>query len=101
MTALTLPWGRPGAGTAAAGPVAPVRPREGTPSSKTVAAASSSEPVVVDDRDLILRAQKGDEEAFAGLVERYKKRAYWVAYNLVNDEDEAKDVSQEAFIRVF
>lgn len=105
MTALTLPWGKLGASapagrTAAAGPVAPARPREGTAAS-TVAAEDASEPVQVDDRELILRAQKGDEEAFAGLVERYKKRAYWVAYNLVNDEDEAKDVSQEAFIRVF
>jgi RNA polymerase sigma-70 factor (ECF subfamily) len=54
-----------------------------------------------DDQDLILRAQRGDEEAFRGLVEKYRRRAYWVAYNLVSDEDEARDISQEAFIRVF
>jgi RNA polymerase sigma-70 factor (ECF subfamily) len=54
-----------------------------------------------DDRELIARAQKGDEAAFRELVERYKKRAYWVAYNVVGDEDDARDIAQEAFIRVF
>jgi len=107
MTALTLPWG----GLRAGAPAAPGR-SEGAAAGKGAAAARAGEATVVtsessadiaaiDDRDLILRAQAGDEVAFEGLVERYKKRAYWVAYNLVNDEDDAKDVSQEAFIRVF
>ena len=54
-----------------------------------------------DDAELIARAQAGEEEAFGILVERYKKRAYWVAFHLVGDEDDAKDIAQEAFIRVF
>lgn len=82
-------------------------------SSLTLAAAGLSAPPraavreaapltdAADDRDLIVRAQAGDEEAFRALVERYKKRAYWVAYNLVGDEDDARDIAQEAFIRVF
>ncbi len=54
-----------------------------------------------DDRDLIARARRGDEAGFRELVERYKGRAYWVAYHIVGDEDEARDIAQEAFIRVF
>lgn len=55
----------------------------------------------LEDGDLVARAQEGSEEAFRGLVERYKKRAYWVAYHLLNNDEEAHDVAQEAFIRVF
>jgi RNA polymerase sigma-70 factor (ECF subfamily) len=86
MTALSLRWSGEVGRTAEAPPKA--LPRVTTPEA-------------TDDRDLIVRAQAGEEPAFAELVERYKKRAYWVAYNLVNNEDEARDISQEAFIRVF
>lgn len=54
-----------------------------------------------DDLDLIHGAQAGDEESFRWLVERYKKRAYWLAYQQIHNEQDATDISQEAFIRVF
>lgn len=76
-------------------------PREAV-ATATVAPREAALPTdATDDRDLIARAQTGEEEAFHVLVERYKKRAYWVAYNLLGDEDDARDVAQEAFIRVF
>jgi RNA polymerase sigma-70 factor (ECF subfamily) len=53
------------------------------------------------ERELIRRSQKGDEEAFRELVERYEKRAYWVAYNMVHSHEEARDIAQEAFLRVY
>jgi RNA polymerase sigma-70 factor (ECF subfamily) len=89
MTSISVPWDRSIAARTAEAP-APAVPLEGRVSTDAN-----------DDREVIVRAQAGDEEAFRDLVERYKKRAYWVAYNLVNDEDEARDISQEAFIRVF
>jgi len=39
--------------------------------------------------------------AFRLLVERYRRRAWKVAYNLVGNMEVARDVSQEAFVRVF
>ena len=53
-----------------------------------------------DERRLILDAQEGSREAFRLLVERYMKQAYNVAYGVVADQDEAEDISQEAFVRV-
>jgi len=54
-----------------------------------------------DDSQIIQECQKGDQAAFEVLVNRYKERAYWVAYDLVSDHEAARDISQEAFVRVF
>jgi RNA polymerase sigma-70 factor (ECF subfamily) len=50
---------------------------------------------------LIKRCQEGREDAFRELVERYQRRTYWIAYNMLNNYDTAREISQEAFIRVF
>ena len=39
--------------------------------------------------------------AFKELVERYRERCYWIAHNLVKNHDEARDIVQEGFIRVY
>jgi RNA polymerase sigma-70 factor (ECF subfamily) len=54
---------------------------------------------VQDEQAVILRAQRGDPEAFAVLVGRFEEVAFRVAYLIVRDEAEAQDVAQEAFIR--
>lgn len=53
------------------------------------------------DHALVRRAQGADEEAFAELVSRHQRRAYRVARNLVPSDEDAQDVAQEAFLRVF
>ena len=53
------------------------------------------------DHELIRRAQRGDEEAFASLVHRHEARAWRIARNLVGNPEDARDVAQEAFLRVF
>jgi len=55
------------------------------------------------DRDaaLVERCRAGDEVAYRALVERYQKKAYWIAYDMLGDKEEALDVAQEAFVRVF
>jgi RNA polymerase sigma-70 factor (ECF subfamily) len=53
------------------------------------------------DNELFQRYRSGDEEALRVLVHRYEKRAYWVAFHIVKDPEEARDVVQEAFIRIF
>jgi RNA polymerase sigma-70 factor (ECF subfamily) len=57
--------------------------------------------MVQDDSRIIQECQNGDQAAFEVLVDRYKERAYWIAYDLVSDHEAARDISQEAFIRVF
>jgi RNA polymerase sigma-70 factor (ECF subfamily) len=53
----------------------------------------------VDDRDLVLAAQRGDREAFRTLFERYHRRAYALALGVVRHPDDALDVVQDAFIK--
>ena len=54
-----------------------------------------------NDAEIIRECQRGDQKAYAALMEKYQERAFWVAYNMVSNQDEARDVVQEAFIRVF
>jgi RNA polymerase sigma-70 factor (ECF subfamily) len=51
--------------------------------------------------DLIRRCRGGDQEAHFRLYQLYKKSMYNVGYRIVNNEDEAEDVLQEAFISAF
>ena len=51
------------------------------------------------ERDVTLRAQQGDPDAFADLVREHQEAAFRVAYLIVRDEHEARDVTQEAFVR--
>lgn len=53
------------------------------------------------ERNLIQRAQSGDEEAFAELFQLHKKRVYSVCLLMTKDVAEAEDLTQEAFLQVF
>src|SRR5262245_56293967 len=61
------------------------------------------EPVPPDpsDHELIRRAQAGEERAFEELVRRHEERAMRVALSLVANREDARDLAQEAFLRVF
>ncbi|MBI5464601.1 MAG: RNA polymerase sigma factor [Ignavibacteriales bacterium] len=56
---------------------------------------------MLDDADLILRAQKGDMVAFESLVQKYDKRVFTIAASYVSSADDAKDIFQEVFVRVY
>jgi RNA polymerase sigma-70 factor (ECF subfamily) len=53
------------------------------------------------DADLIIQAQKGNENAFEELVYRYDRSVLSIALKYTLDEDDAKDLYQEVFIRVY
>lgn len=53
-----------------------------------------------EDRELINLAQNGDTAAFRRLIERHQRRAYSIALGLVRDENDARELVQEAFLRV-
>ena len=50
---------------------------------------------------LIARAQQGDMAAFRQLVDRHQRRAFAIALALVRDENDARELVQDAFLRVF
>lgn len=56
---------------------------------------------VAAERVLVQRARAGDRQAFGELVERYMRRAYYVALGLTGSHDDALDLSQEAFVRAY
>jgi RNA polymerase sigma-70 factor (ECF subfamily) len=53
------------------------------------------------DAALMLRVKGGDMEAFEALVEKYKHPVINVMYRMIRDLDEAEDLAQNVFIRVF
>lgn len=53
------------------------------------------------DRELIELIQGGSKDAFAELVERHKKRVLSIAYSFTGDYEDAKNVSQEAFLKAY
>lgn len=55
----------------------------------------------VDDNQLILRAQQGDVMAFEQLVFRHDRKVLSLAAQYVTSAEDAKDIYQEVFIRVF
>jgi len=58
-------------------------------------------PASPSDADVIERARKGDHDAFRVLVERYQDRAYRLALRVMRDEEQARDVVQEGFLKVY
>ncbi|HEX8653007.1 MAG TPA: sigma-70 family RNA polymerase sigma factor [Pyrinomonadaceae bacterium] len=53
------------------------------------------------DHALVEAARMGDEEAFSELVGRYRNQITSYIYRMTNDYDEAVDLAQETFVRVF
>ena len=49
----------------------------------------------------VAAAQQGDKAAFASLVQRFSRDVYGKAYSIVKNHQDADDVVQETFIRVF
>ncbi len=54
-----------------------------------------------EDRELIEAVRGGDPSAYRGLVERYQGRVYALLCGMVRDREEARDLTQEAFIRAY
>jgi RNA polymerase sigma-70 factor (ECF subfamily) len=55
----------------------------------------------LSDNQLIINAQKGDMSAFEELVYRYDRHVLNIAKSFRNNDDDAKDIYQEVFMRVF
>jgi len=54
-----------------------------------------------NEQVLVDRFCGGDHAAFHELVGQYKKKIYYLAYDITGDHHEAEDISQEVFIKMF
>jgi RNA polymerase sigma-70 factor (ECF subfamily) len=55
----------------------------------------------IDEKALIRAAQQGDQDAFGQLVRAYDQSVLRLAMNLLRSPEDAQDVYQEAFLRVY
>src|SRR6266705_5178467 len=83
---MTITWSEDGAGNRAEGPAA---------------GATGRALAAPDDRALIERAQAGDREAFEALVHRYDRDVLRIALNILHRPEDARDVYQEAFLKIY
>ena len=53
------------------------------------------------DAEVIRRIQKGDTEAYRELVLKYQQKVYGVAWGMTRNPEDAREITQEAFIKAF
>jgi len=54
-----------------------------------------------DDTELMERCSKGDRQAFELLLVRYQKPVFNAAYRMLNSPEDARDVTQTVFLKVY
>jgi len=55
----------------------------------------------LNDFNLVGRAKEGDQKAYAELMQRYKDSIYFMALKMVNNKDDAMDLTVETFGKAF
>ena len=53
-----------------------------------------------DERELVGRCQRGEDSAFADLVDRYKNLVYAMIYRMMSDRTQVEDLAQDVFLKV-
>ena len=53
------------------------------------------------DHDLIALASSGSEKAYRELLDRYQRPVFSLIYRMVRDREQAEDLAQETFVKVF
>jgi RNA polymerase sigma-70 factor (ECF subfamily) len=63
---------------------------------------SADHPAETDNIDaLIRRCLKGDQLAWEAIVRQYRRKVFNVAYKFVGKHDEAEDLTQDIFLKIF
>jgi len=58
-------------------------------------------PVSDKEKDLLLKARNGDVEAFEMIIEDYQKKVFNIALRMIGNHDDASELAQEVFIRIY
>jgi RNA polymerase sigma-70 factor, ECF subfamily len=59
--------------------------------------SSQAEQDEQDDAHLVKASQQGDQDAFAILVQKHQRRVFALAFRMLQDDEEASEITQEAF----
>jgi RNA polymerase sigma-70 factor, ECF subfamily len=62
---------------------------------------NEADPAAMEEIALVDQARGGDLEAFSELVRRYERRVYRTARHIVQNDEDAEDVLQEAMLKAF
>ena len=62
---------------------------------------ASNGSVGFDEAALVERARGGDDAAFEGLVAQYQRKIYRLARNITQNDEDAEDVLQDAFLKAY
>ncbi|WCT14144.1 RNA polymerase sigma factor [Mucilaginibacter jinjuensis] len=54
-----------------------------------------------NDFQLVVKAREGDQKAYASLMQRYKDSIYFMALKMVNNKEDAMDLTVETFAKAF
>lgn len=55
----------------------------------------------LEDAEMVLAVREGDTTAFRGLVEKYQGRVYSMLYGMLRNREDARDITQDAFVKAF
>ena len=52
-------------------------------------------------KELIIRTQKGEADAFNPIVSKYRQKIYNLIYNRVHNRESAEDICQDVFLKAW
>ena len=78
--------------------VEPLEPPAGSAGAQPPAAKA---PGAVDDRELVRRAQREDQEAFEELIRRHQHRVFAVAGGILRRREDVEDIAQQVFVKAY
>ena len=62
---------------------------------------ATTAPTGFDESVLVAQAKAGDQNAFTELVNRYERKIYRLAKNITQNDEDAEDVLQDAFLKAY
>src|SRR5436305_5946018 len=62
---------------------------------------ATTEPGVFDESSLVARAREGDDTAYNELINRYERKIFRLAKHITQNDEDAEDVLQEAFLKAY
>src|SRR5260370_26775223 len=78
-----------------------VEPFELAPEARVAPGRAYKPAAVVDDRELVGRAQQEDKEAFEELVRRHQHRVFAVAGGILRRREDVEDIAQQVFVKAY